>query len=134
VGYFVHASKQISYEKYSQFSSSLNQPLKNNRETLHSQLSASPSIKPPNPHPSSESAINMPENTQQPPKLVGVTELFNTSPSKVQPWMQAAGGIPQAKTCSGLYDPAVDCTHTVLQGEWLVLENAPAGLAPKKTL
>jgi len=76
----------------------------------------------------------MSENTQQSPKLVGVTELYNTSPSKVQPWMQATGGIPKTKMCGGTYDPEADCTHSVPQGSLLILENAPAGLQPKKDL
>jgi len=76
----------------------------------------------------------MAENDEQQsiegPKLIGVTDLYNSSPSKAQPWMQATGGIPQrAKLCGG--DPDADSTHGIPQGSLLIMENAPKGLRPK---
>lgn len=63
---------------------------------------------------------------------IAPTDLYNSSPSKIQPWMQATGGIPQkTKQCVGTYDPEVNSTHGIPQGSLLVMENAPKGLRPK---
>ena len=73
-------------------------------------------------------------NTMKPspgaPVPAGISELYNSTPSKVQPWMQATGGIPaQAKICGD-----VDTTHGVPEGNWLIMENAPKGLKPKSDI
>lgn len=76
----------------------------------------------------------MADNEQQSPvgtAPVGIMDLYNSSPLKLQPWMQTAGGIPpKAKTCSGTYDPELDSTHGIPKGSWLIMENAPRGLKP----
>jgi len=57
----------------------------------------------------------------------GISQLYNSVPSKVQPWMQPDGGIPaRAKACA-----EVDSTHGIQQGSWLIMGNAPVGLKPK---
>ena len=69
-------------------------------------------------------------HTETPP--IGITDLYNSSPSKTQPWMQVTGGIPaKTKLCGETYDPEVDSTHGIPQGSLLVMENAPKGLRPK---
>ncbi|KAK7912201.1 hypothetical protein PG985_014682 [Apiospora marii] len=56
---------------------------------------------------------------------VGVDQLYNSSPLKAQPWMQAVGGIPaKADTCGG----DVDSTHGIPKGSWLIMANAPHGI------
>jgi len=65
-------------------------------------------------------------------KVVRTTDLYNSSPSKAQPWRQATGGIPpRTKSCGGQYDPEADSTHGIPQGSWLIMGNAPGGLRPK---
>lgn len=62
----------------------------------------------------------------------GISELYNTTPSKIQPWAQATGGIPaRAKSCGGGY---VDSTHGVPAGGLLIMENAPKGLRLKENV
>lgn len=63
---------------------------------------------------------------------IGIHDLYNSSPSKIQPWMQVTGAIlPKAKECDGTYDPALNTTHGVEEGSFLIMENAPRGLKPK---
>ena len=62
---------------------------------------------------------------------IRITDLYNSSPSKIQPWLLATGGIPmKAKMCDGNYGPDMDSTHGVPQGGLLIMENAPRGLRP----
>lgn len=64
------------------------------------------------------------ERTPVESTAVGVTQLYNSTPEKVQPWMQPTGGIPEA----AIMCAASDNTHGVSEGSWLVMENAPKGL------
>ena len=68
------------------------------------------------------------EVTTSIPVPVPVSELYNSSPSKVQPWILPTGGIPPRATMSG---GDVDNTHGIAQGNWLIMGNAPIGLRPK---
>lgn len=62
---------------------------------------------------------------------IGITDLYNSSPSKVQPWMQTIGGIPvKRQMCSGDVGPEADSTHGTPEGNWLIMTNAPIGLKP----
>ena len=57
-----------------------------------------------------------------------ISQLYNSVPSKVQPWMQPDGRIPaRAKACA-----EVDSTHGIPQGSWLIMGNNPVGLKPKE--
>jgi len=61
--------------------------------------------------------------------IAGVSQLYNSSPSKMQPWKQGKNGIPKrAPACSG---PDADSTHGIPKGSWLIMQNAPAGLRPQ---
>ena len=58
----------------------------------------------------------------------GITHFSNSSPSKVQPWMQATGGVPVgAKMCSG----STDSTHGIPEGSLLIMGNRPIGIDEK---
>jgi hypothetical protein len=54
-------------------------------------------------------------------------ELHNSSPEKIQPWMQITGGIPPKKKQSGGCSVR-DSTHGIAEGSLLVMGNAPDGL------
>jgi hypothetical protein len=64
--------------------------------------------------------------------IAGVSQLLNSSPSKIQPWKQENNRIPaRSQACS---DPDSDSTHGVPKGSWLIMQNAPAGLRPQNTI
>ncbi|KAF5969744.1 hypothetical protein FBULB1_10064 [Fusarium bulbicola] len=70
------------------------------------------------------------ESPSSPSPPAGVTELYNSSPAKIQPWIQANGSIPgrsQKNTCGGPPDP----THGIAKGDWLIMGNNPAGVQTK---
>ena len=63
---------------------------------------------------------------------IGIQDLYNSSPSKIQPWMQETGGIPKKATlCGGPDNPEKDSTHGIRQGSFLIMANAPVGVRPK---
>lgn len=82
--------------------------------------------------------MRMAENGQQSPisimkqqSLIDITDLYNPSPSKTRPWIQAAGGISaRDKSRGGTYDS----THGIPQGSLLVMEDASRGLKPHMSL
>jgi hypothetical protein len=79
----------------------------------------------------------MAENEHRPPlgtQPISVTNIYNSSPSKFQPWMQVTGGIPpKARMCAVDYDcPEADSTHGIPKGNLLIMGNAPNGLVPKE--
>jgi len=63
---------------------------------------------------------------------IGITDIYNSSPSKFQPWMQVTGGIPpKARMCrgsAGYNCPEADSTHGIAKGSLLIMENAPKGI------
>ena len=80
----------------------------------------------------------MAENGQQSPisimeqkSLIEITHLYNPSPSKTRPWMQAAERISaRNKSRGGTYDS----THGIPQGSLLVMEDASRGLNPHESV
>ena len=61
-------------------------------------------------------------------RLAKVSDLYNSSPAKIRPWIEAAGGIPsQSQACKG----GADSTHGIPEGSWLIMQNAPDGLKPR---
>ena len=62
---------------------------------------------------------------------ISITDIYNSSPSKLQPWMQATGGIPpRAKVGNLNVDPETDSTHGIPKGSLLIMTNQPAGCRP----
>jgi hypothetical protein len=78
-----------------------------------------------------ENEHRSPLGTQLEP--ISVTDIYNSSPSKFQPWMQVTGGIPpKARMCGVDYDsPEADNTHGIPKGGLLIMENAPKGTRPE---
>jgi len=63
-------------------------------------------------------------------RVAGIDELHNSTPLKIQPWMQHTGGIPPRAAMSAC-GAQVDSTHGIPQGSWLIMGNNPVGLKPK---
>lgn len=62
---------------------------------------------------------------------ISITDIYNSSPSKFQPWMQVTGGIPpKARMCTDYNHPEADSTHGIRKGNLLIMENVPKGIRP----